>query len=729
MLERVGWLRVHLVLLVLVAVVPIAGFAVVDGLYRRAGDRYEAAGNVARAADLAAAEIARALEGMRQTLIVATHLSGVQAGGGGECSRQLGRLVGHSSLYVNMIVVAADGRVTCSGVPMRSPVQVADRVWFRRVVSARRFTVGTYTVERIGQRPVVPVAYPIFDAAGRLRGVVAAALSVDYLRDLAAVARIPPGGSILVIDDEGTILTRHPNPELWRGRSVPDEPLVARILAGREVAELDFQGADGVRRLHGVARVGVPEQMGSLFVSVGVPVAMAYEQANQAMARNLAGIAAVALVALLLAVGGGSVLLVRPIARVAAAARRMAAGDLDVRTGVRSHGEVGRLAAAFDDMAEALAARSAELRRARDFLDRLVATVPGMVFRIDPATLRFSYVSPGVRFLTGRTVEELALLGEGWLALIHPDDRTAFREAVGGLLRARAERGELTFRLHHADGGLRWILAPLQIEYDAGGAPAGAVGCAFDITERVQAEERVRAALSDAERANRAKSEFLSRVSHELRTPLGVAMGFAQLLEADSLSEEQRDAVGHIMEASGHLLELIDRVLDVARMETIGQSVSVGAVALGPVLQESLDHIRPMAARHDVALPDGPKGANGVLVVADARRLGQVFRSLLSNAVKFNRPGGRVEVVTSAPADGRVRVEVRDTGFGMAPEVAARLFVPFERGDAEARGIGGMGIRLALSRALVEAMGGRMGVESTPGQGSRFWVELHAAER
>lgn len=729
MLEWVGRLRVQLVLLVLAAVVPIAGFAVADGLARRVEDRRHAAEGVARAADLAAAEIARVLEGTRQALIAAAHLDSVQAGGGPGCHRQLEPLVGHSILYINMIVVSPDGRVTCSGIPLRAPVRVGDRVWFRRVVASQRFTVGTYTIERIGQRPVVPVAYPVFDAAGRLRGVVAAALSVDYLRDLVAVARTPPGGSILVIDDEGTIVTRHPHPELWRGRSVPDEPLVAAILAGREVGDLDFEGADGVRRLHGVARVGVPEQTGSLFVSVGVPVALAYAEADQATARNLVGIAAVALVALLLAAGGGSVLLVRPIGRVAAAARRVAAGDLGARTGVRARGEVGRLAAAFDEMAEALAARSADLRDARDFLDRLVATVPGMVFRIDPATLRFSYVSPGVRVLTGRTPEELAPLGDAWVALIHPEDRAAFRDALDGLLRAHAERGELGFRLRHADGGYRWILAPLQIEYDAGGTPVGAVGCAFDITERVQAEERVRAALTEAERANRVKSEFLSRVSHELRTPLGVVMAFAQLLEVDSLTEEQRDAVQHIMEASGHLLELIDGVLDVARMETIGRSVSAGAVALGPVLQESLDRVRPTAARHDVALPERPEGADGVRVVADARRLGAVFRNLLHNAVKFNRPGGRVEVAASAPAHGRVRVEVRDTGVGMAPEVAARIFTPFERGDAEARGIGGMGIRLALSRALVEAMGGRIGVESAPREGSIFWVELRAAER
>jgi PAS domain S-box-containing protein len=728
-LEWVGRLRVQLTLLVAVAVVPIAGFAVADGLGRRAEDRRHAAAGVARAAELAAAEIARVIEGTRQALIAAALMDGVQAGGGPACHRQLGRLVGHSVLYINMIVVAPDGRVICSGAPLRAPVWVGDRGWFRRVVASRHFTVGTYIVERIGQRPVVPVAYPVFDGGGRLRGVIAAALSVDYLGDLVASARMPPGASILVIDDEGTIVTRHPHPELWRGRSVPDEPLVAAILAGREVGDLDFEGADGVRRLHGVARVGVPEQMGALFVSVGVPVALAYEEANRAMARNLAGIAAVALVALLLAIGGGSALLVRPIGQVAAAARRMAAGHLDARTGVRSRGEVGRLAAAFDAMAQALAARSAELRDARDFLDRLVATIPGMVFRIDPTTLRFSYVSPGVGFLTGRALEELASLREGWVELIHPEDRAAFREALDGLLRTHAGRGELVFRLRHADGGYRWILAPLQIEYDAGGTPAGAVGCAFDITERVRAEARVRAALTEAERANRVKSEFLSRASHELRTPLGVAMAFTQLLETGPLTEEQRDAVRHIMEASGHLLELIEGVLDIARVETIGRSVSAGTVALGPVLQESLDRVRAMATERDVALPAVPDGANGLRVVADARRLAQVFRSLLSNAVKFNRSGGRVEVAASAAADGRVRVEVRDTGAGMAPEVASRIFTPFERGDAEQRGIGGLGIRLALARALVEAMGGRIGVESTPGQGSTFWVELRAAER
>src|SRR3989441_6562175 len=242
-----------------------------------------------------------------------------------------------------------------------------------------------------------------------------------------------------------------------------------------------------------------------------------------------------------------------------------------------------------------------------------------------------------------------------------------------------------------------------------------------EITERRLAEE-------EADRANRAKSEFLSRMSHELRTPLNAILGFGQVLEMDSLDKEQRDSVAHILAAGRHLLGLIDEVLDIARIEAGRLTLSLEPVDMRTVLDEVRSLTRPLAEERRVEVRAESPAASDLYVLADRQRLKQVLLNLLSNAVKYNRAGGSIAVWCDTAPENRLRLNVRDTGLGIPPDKLGRLFTPFERLGAEATGVDGTGLGLALSKGLVDAMGGAIGVESTPGQGSIFWVELRRAE-
>ncbi|HEY6513007.1 MAG TPA: ATP-binding protein [Burkholderiaceae bacterium] len=252
-----------------------------------------------------------------------------------------------------------------------------------------------------------------------------------------------------------------------------------------------------------------------------------------------------------------------------------------------------------------------------------------------------------------------------------------------------------------------------------------------ELEQRVeQRTAQLTASRDEAERANQAKSEFLSRMSHELRTPMNAILGFGQLLErSPALPAGNRGWVHEIVAAGKHLLELINDVLDLARVESGKFTVSPEPVALRPVLEECLTLLRPQAEAAGVRLHEG-SGVCDVQMRADRTRLKQVLLNLLSNAVKYNRQYGSVDVVCVAELDGPVPtvcVRVIDTGPGLAPEQMARLFVPFERLQADQRRIEGTGIGLALSKRLVEAMGGTIGVESTPGSGSTFSVRLPLA--
>jgi signal transduction histidine kinase/ActR/RegA family two-component response regulator len=239
-----------------------------------------------------------------------------------------------------------------------------------------------------------------------------------------------------------------------------------------------------------------------------------------------------------------------------------------------------------------------------------------------------------------------------------------------------------------------------------------------EVTERRRAE-------AAAEAANRAKSEFLSRMSHELRTPLNGILGFGQLLELEVKTPEERESVEHILKGGRHLLGLINEVLDIARIEAGKLSISLEPVLAQDVLGAALDLVRPHAAARRVSLPEPAPGDR--YVKADRQRLQQVLLNLLSNAIKYNRDGGRVRVSCDETAAGSVRIAVSDTGAGITPELLGRLFTPFERLGADQGGIEGTGLGLALSKRLVEAMGGTLTVMSTPGEGSTFTVELPSA--
>jgi CheY-like chemotaxis protein len=212
-------------------------------------------------------------------------------------------------------------------------------------------------------------------------------------------------------------------------------------------------------------------------------------------------------------------------------------------------------------------------------------------------------------------------------------------------------------------------------------------------------------------------------MSHELRTPLNAILGFTQLLEIDTPTAEQTESISHISRAGQHLLSLINEVLDIARVDAGRFALTLEPVELAEFVSGSVELIRPVAERHKIELVLEPIEP-GLQVEADRARFKQVLLNLFSNAVKYNRPAGRVVVTCSAASQERVRISVRDTGPGIAPDKMTRLFVPFERLGAESTQIEGTGIGLALSQRIVTALGGQLGVESVVDEGSTFWMEL-----
>ena len=230
------------------------------------------------------------------------------------------------------------------------------------------------------------------------------------------------------------------------------------------------------------------------------------------------------------------------------------------------------------------------------------------------------------------------------------------------------------------------------------------------------------AAVDDAQRANRAKSEFLSSMSHELRTPLNAILGFSQLMQIEAgLAPRHRSFVSETLKAGRHLLDLINDVLDLAQIEAGRLELNPEPLSLDGLVQDCVHMVEPAARRRHIIMQ--VSGATGMQVQADRRRLRQVLLNLLSNAVKYNREGGSIDIDIGAPAPKRVRISVTDSGPGIAAHKLPELFQPFSRLGAKFSSVEGTGIGLAISQQIMQMMGGEVGVTSEFGQGSQFWLD------
>ena len=374
-----------------------------------------------------------------------------------------------------------------------------------------------------------------------------------------------------------------------------------------------------------------------------------------------------------------------------------------------------------------VAERTRELDQTRAFLERLLTAGPVVVSRTRSADQLVTYVSPNVERIFGFSHDDV--VAPGFLAgRIHPDDVPVRAAAMERLAERRSDREVLEYRIRSGDDVYRWVSAVLVPETDGDGQIVAVLGYILDVDDRRRAEQAQREAQEAAEAANRSKSEFLSRMSHELRTPLNAVLGFGQLLEIDELSDAQREAVAHILKGGRHLLDLINEVLDISRIEAGAFALSPEPVLAAELVQDAVDLIRPLADQRGIQLVVDGSGGCDCFVFADRQRVKQVLLNLLSNAVKYNRPRGTVVVSCEQPDATRVRISVADTGMGIPAERFPMLFTPFERLGAEHTVEEGTGIGLALSKNLAEAMGGTLEAASTLGHGSTFTVELPRVE-
>ena len=563
------------------------------------------------------------------------------------------------------------------------------------------------------------------------------AAEVELVRPLAKAAVAP----LLITRDYATL-----------------EGVVQRSVATGGLAHMSVFDSDGRRVAHAQGEDADDAVVMSQPVEVAGQVLGTVEfgirtnaraQARGTLFERLAVLGVVLIAAGALLLGLVATWLTHGLRQLAEASRRVADGDYRVALAPSSLDDVQQVTQAFERMVQAVQAQLSALHDSEAYLRSVLDTMAEGLIVVD-RQCRVLYANhEATRLLDGQAARYANSEAGGLPVLradgsaLPPHERTAARALRDGL--TLREQLEGLCGPDGAQPAVRWLAVNATPLRRAGEAVPYAVVTTFnDVSAHIEAEQRLRGIADElerrvaertvelskakdvAERASQAKSEFLSRMSHELRTPLNAIIGFAQLLgiARPPLPAPQHEQVRQIENAGWHLLELINEVLDLSRIEAGAMTISLETLELRPVVTDALALVRTQAAERGIALLDHT--GDGVWIRADRRRLLQVLSNLLSNAVKYNRAQGTVTVAVQRRGE-RVVLSVADTGRGFSTEQLQQLYLPFTRFDAESEAIAGTGIGLVITRRLVELMNGSLHVESQPGAGSIFSVDLPAA--
>ena len=336
------------------------------------------------------------------------------------------------------------------------------------------------------------------------------------------------------------------------------------------------------------------------------------------------------------------------------------------------------------------------LQQSEERFRQLVNNIDEVFILRTTAPYRYVYISPAVEKVFGLTADAAVANPALFLSFTHPDDIEFVRNTMQQA--EHDQRVEVEYRIIRSDGEVRWVWTRYQQVDVAPGDPPLVAVVVTDITPQKVAQRAEASARAEAVRANAAKTEFLSRMSHELRTPMNAILGFAQLLGMDDLSENQHESVRQIIQGGRHLLDLINEVLDISRIDAGELALSMEAVLVSDVMDEVMDLMVPLVRERNLRVMTPAGSACHEHVLADRQRFKQVLLNLVSNAIKYNRSDGEIRLTCSTRPNGEFAITVTDTGIGIGSEELNRLFTPFDRLGRESSGEEGTGVGLALSQ-------------------------------
>jgi two-component system, LuxR family, sensor kinase FixL len=719
-------LRFRLLLLVLLSALPALALTLYTGLEQRQMARASAQEDALRLTRLAAGNHNAVVEGADQFLRALAQLPQLRGDDLSECSQLLDDIRIQYKRYRWIRMASSTGEILCSSTIEQAYPSPVEQVHFRQALERQTFAVGEFVILPGPGGTVLPFAYPVQNLQGEVDRVLLANLDLVWFGELLSQIELPDMSALLIIEQDGTIIFRYPDPMDWVGKTLPEAPIIQAIVSERGEGTTLAEGIDGLTRLYAFSPLR--EVADLAYVSIGIPTQVAYAQANQQLSRNLFTLALVTLIALGVAWYSGSVFILSKVNAILKATRRITAGDLSARAGVGpGEGELNQLAQGFDHMAQTIQLREIQIRQAETRFRTLVEQIPAITYttRLDESG-SYIYISPQIESMLGFTPEEW-VSDPGILARqLHRGDLDRVLAQVQNA-RERGEALRLEYRLLTRSRRTVWIQDESSIVQDENGNPLFIQGVMFDISERKKAEADLERYATQLERSNRELQDFAYITSHDLQEPLRKIQAFGERLKVkhgSKLGEDGNDYVERMRSSSARMQTLINDLLMYSRLTTKALPFSPTdlAVIANEVISSLELSIEETHGRVEIGeLP---------VIDADPVQMRQLLQNLIHNGLKFSRENVAPVVKVYANNEkqptnllNKFELVVEDNGIGFDEKYLDRIFQPFQRlhgrGEYEGSGIG-----LSVCRKIVERHGGDITAKSQPGLGSKFMITL-----
>jgi PAS domain S-box-containing protein len=544
-------LRARLILLVLFALAPAIVILILNAAEHRAREADEARADVFTLSQLAARQQDQVLESARQVLVSLAAVTEVRGDDPSACTAKLAELSAEYEHYTGFAVARPNGDLFCRTTPLTSTVNVAESFPFQQALRTGTLAVGEYQVGRASGKPNLGLCYPVLNGATPQR-VICGGIDLNWLNQVAADFQLPSGASLVVIDRNGTIVVRYPDPETWLGKNLPDESLIQAMLPGRE-EELALTGLDGIERLYAITPLRLNgDQATGVVLAVGVPVGLVYRQLNQQLLRDLSILGLVTVLTSILVWWGSTAFVLRQVRTLLGAAERLSRGDLSARTGqTETEGELNQLSRAFDAMAAALEQREHERWQAEKTLRVILQGVADGIVVLDRAG-HLQYANAAAARLMGydsaESLTQAPPAGIRQKFEIYDEagqplstDQLPGRQVLQG-----ASQAALTIRYwNKATGEEHWSMDKSTAVFDPGGQVLMAVNILHDVTELKRAE-LFQHLLAEAGRLLAAPLDWQTRLSNvaQLAVPLLADWCAVDVVEYDE--NIQRISVAHV---------------------------------------------------------------------------------------------------------------------------------------------------------------------------------------
>ena len=770
MAKYLSSLRSRLIALVLLAMIPAFGVIFYSAARHRDLTASQVQTNALGAARAIAVEHERFFENAHQFLLMLSRAPQIRDNNRPACAKYLAGLI--EPLYADFGITDLKGNLLCTALRPGNSLVQAKGPHYSRVVQTHEFSVGKIRTDPSTGKTVVNLGFPLLDAPGVLRGVLIAVLDVSWITRLTAENHLNPGATFTLVDNTGAVFIRYPQGGDWIGKSLFGEPLNEALGSHDAEEAMESAGSDGVRRLFAFSQLKSPIGGDLVFSAIDIPTTVAFEAANHILVHDLTILGLVTALALAAAWFGADMFILRRIRDMVAATKELAAGRLSARTRLAyGKSELGLMARAFDELAHTLEQREAEahvaakqiheqrqrqtalydlnlaitstldvtsvLQTLLDALSDLFPSCAATVSWYNKESGALELIAHRNIAATDKAVAEISI-EEGLPSVVlkrrspvmisnaQIDPRTTnpefFRRNrlysyLGMPLISKGETlGVLSFFSKEERE-----FSPEEMDF-----LSALVNQAAIAIYNSSLYEQTRNQASELEKSNRIKDEFLGVMSHELRTPLNIIMNYAEALSMGTfgnMSPEQERGTDKIRSQAGHLLHLINGILEITKIESGTVNLRKETLSLFDFMAENRsDYVMPMEKELTVEWqfpPDLP------VIMSDRTKLKQILTNLVDNAIKFT-DHGQVTVATQTLKEGRtLEIKVSDTGCGIPDEMLPLIFDKFRQIDGTTtRDHSGAGLGLHLVKLFVELLEGTITVQSRVGEGSVFIVHL-----